>query len=115
MSLAKQLYEAVHARRLDEAAEKVVLMPGQLVSVRSKRGATVVKGRIMVVDPETGFFRVEDNSSGATLEVDVDPEKYIVWVMPPPGKQDIRDTTIKKLYVRGGGMRPSAYQGGKWP
>jgi hypothetical protein len=116
MRLAGQLQEAVGARLLDEAAEKVVLTVGQLVAVRTKRGVNVIKkGRITKVDLPTGIVRVRDDSSGATLEVDVDPSKYLVWVLPPPSSTETRMNRIRTLYVRGGGLRPSAYQGGKWP
>jgi hypothetical protein len=87
-----------------------------MVSVRNKRGVTVIKrGRIANVDLPTGTIRVEDIDSGTTLEVDVNPEKYTVWVLPPPDAKVDRMSRIKTLYVRGGGLRPSAYQGGKWP
>lgn len=116
MSLAKQLYEAVGAKLLDEAAERVVLMPGQMVAVRTKRGVNVIKrGRITGVDKATGVVRVQDVSSGTTLEIDVDPTRYIVWILPPPSTKVDMMTRVRSLYVRGGGLRPSAYQGGKWP
>lgn len=116
MSLSRELFEAVGAKRLDEAAERIVLAPGQMVSVRNKRGVTVIKkGRIKNVDLPTGTVRVEDISSGATLEIDVDPSRYTVWILPPPDMKVDRMTRIKTLYVRGGGLRPNPYQGGKWP
>jgi len=116
MNLSAQLYEAIGARLLDEAAERVVLVPGQMVSVRTKRGVNVIKkGRVTNVDLPTGIIRVQDISSGTTLEVDVNPEKYIVWILPTPDVKTDRMTRIRSLYVRGGGLRPSAYQGGKWP
>jgi hypothetical protein len=116
MSLAQQLHEAVGAKRLDEAAERVVLTPGQMVSVRTKRGVNVIKkGRVTEVDKATGIIRVVDISSGTTLETDVDPSRYVVWILPPPSATVDRMTRIRSLYVRGGGLRPSAYQGGKWP
>jgi len=116
MRLAAQLHEAIGSRKLEEAAERVVLAPGQMVAVRTKRGVNVIKkGRVTHVDKATGFIRVQDISSGTTLEVDVDPFKYVVWILPPPGAKVDRLTRIKTLYVRGGGLRPSAYQGGKWP
>jgi hypothetical protein len=115
MSLAKELHKAIGAKRLDEAAERIVLTPGQMVAVRTKRGVNVIKkGRITKVDLPTGTVRVQDISSGTTLEVDVNPEKYIVWVLPPPGAEVSRMARVKKLYVRGG-LRPNIYQGGKWP
>lgn len=115
-SLAQQLHEAVGAKRLDEAAERIVLAPGQMVAVRTKRGVNVIKkGTITNVDLPTGTIRVQDILSGTTLEVDIDPEKYIVWILPPPSAKVDRMTRVKTLYVRGGGLRPSAYQGGKWP
>jgi len=116
MSLSEQLHEAVGSKKLEETADRLVLMPGQMVAVRTKRGVNVIKrGRITQVDKASGFVRVQDISSGTTLEVDVDPFKYVVWVLPPPGSKVDRMTRIKTLYVRGGGLRPSAYQGGKWP
>jgi hypothetical protein len=108
--------EAVGSRRLDEAAEKVVLTPGQIVAVRTKRGVNVIKrGRVTAVDLPTGTVRVRDDSGGSTLEVDIDPSEYLVWILPPPSPDETRMNRIKTLYARGGGLRPSAYQGGKWP
>ena len=115
-SLARQLFEAIGSKRLEEAAERIVLAPGQMVSVRTKRNVMVIKkGRVTNVDKATGIIRVQDIMSGTTLEVDVDPSEYVVWILPPPGAKVDRMTRIKTLYVRGGGLRPSAYQGGKWP
>jgi len=116
VSLAAQLHEAIGSTRLEEAAERVVLAPGQMVSVRTKRGVNVIKkGRVTNVDKATGVIRVQDVESGTTLEVDVDPLRYTVWILPPPSAKVDRMTRIQTLYVRGGGLRPSAYQGGKWP
>lgn len=116
MRLAGQLWEATRARQLDEAAEKVVLTPGQLVAVRTKRGVNVIKrGSITAVDLPTGTVRVRDDSGGSTLEVDIDPSEYMVWVLPPSSPAETKMSRIKTLYVRGDGLRPSAYQGGKWP
>ena len=115
MSLSRQLLEALGTKEgsLCEAAEKVVLAAGQFVAVRTKRGNNVVKkGRITRVDKEVGVVRVLDIASGSTLEVDVDPKEYIVWVLPPPDTTTDRLNRIKKLFVRGSSFRPSTYQGG---
>jgi len=104
-----------NSARLEEAAERVNLMAGQLVTVRSKKGKNIIKhGRITQVDPAIGVVRVRDVSSGTTLEVDVDPEKYLVWVVPPPDMEKSRLDRVKDLYVRNV-LKPNPYQGGKWP
>lgn len=104
MSLATQLHEAT--------AEKIALMPGQLVTVRTLQGKKLAQGRIVEIDESLGIVRVTDDSSGADLQVDVDPTRYAIWVRPPPDTDVIRMGRIKTLYVRP--SSPGVYMGGRW-
>ena len=67
---------------LEAAEAKVIVAPGQVVVVRTKNGEDVVRGFVTAVNPEMGYVRVEDFSSGADLQIDVDPEHYELWVSP---------------------------------
>jgi len=104
MSLAKQLQEAT--------AERVRLMPGQLVVVRTRQGKKLAQGRIVEVDEALGVVRVTDDTSGSDMQVDVDTERYEVWVRPPPDTDQVRLGRIKTLYVRP--SFPGVYMGGRW-
>jgi len=104
MSLAKQLHEAT--------AEKIALTPGQLVTVRTRHGKKLAQGRIVEVDEFLGIVRVTDDSSGADLQIDVNPELYEIWVKPPPDTDVVRLGRIKTLYVRP--SFPGIYMGGRW-
>lgn len=104
MSLSKQLEEAT--------AEKVPLMPGQLVTVRTRKGKKLATGRIVEVDEALGTVRVTDDTSGSDMQVDVDPDRYEVWVKPPPDTDQVRLGRIKTLYVRP--SMPGIYMGGRW-
>jgi hypothetical protein len=105
MTLSRQLQEAV-------ASEKVRLMPGQLVTVKTRDGKTLASGRIVDVDEAMGYVRVTDDTTGADLQVDVDLERYEVWVKPPPDTDIVRLGTLKTLYVRP--SFPGVYTGGRW-
>jgi hypothetical protein len=114
MSLSGQLNEAIGSKRLEEAADRIVLAIGQMVSVRTKRNVTVIgRGRVTDVDRATGIIRVQDIVSGTTLEVDVDPNEYAVWILPPPSSEGDRMSRVKALYVHGGEVKHRAYHGGK--
>lgn len=89
---------------------KVVLHPGLLVKVRTKKGALVGQGLITNVDPEIGFVTVADTSAGADLRVDVDAERYNIWVDPPSDYAPRMPPEVT-LYMRG--SRPGAHANAK--
>jgi len=95
---SEQLREAVNA--------KVALYPGLIVKVKTKAGKLVTQGRITDVDPDVGFVSVANEGAGADLRVDVDPEKYVIWVMSP-SNHDPRLPPETTLYVRT--SRPGAH------
>lgn len=96
MRLSTQLMEA--------ARQKVLLAPGYIVTVRtrtrgSKPGERVAEGRITEIDPATHTVRVVDEASGSTLEIDVDTERYDLWVKPPDSPVS-RDPKAISLFLR---------------
>jgi hypothetical protein len=110
---AEGILKELGAKPLTEAtAEKVQLMPGQLVTVKTRQGKKLATGRIVEVDEAIGTVRVTDDSTGADLQVDVDPERYEIWVKPPPDTDQVRLGRIKTLYVRP--SMPGVYMGGRW-
>lgn len=95
------------SRQLREAkSSKVALHPGLIVKVRTKRGALVTQGMITNVDPDVGYVSVADNEAGADLRVDVDAERYNIWVEPPADYAPRMPPEVT-LYVRS--SRPGAH------
>lgn len=98
------------SQRLRKAAtEKMLLSPGLRVTVYNERGKVMVQGYIVEVDPVVGVVRVQDDTSGADLQVDVDPTRYDLQVHAP-GEPTARYPAQVTLYVRP--SRPGGYRGG---
>jgi len=98
------------SQRLRKAAtEKMLLSPGLRVTVYNERGKVMVQGHIVEVDPVVGVVRVQDDTSGADLQVDVDPTRYDLQVHAP-GEPTARYPAQVTLYVRP--SRPGGYRGG---
>jgi hypothetical protein len=98
------------SQRLRKAAtEKMLLSPGLQVTVYNERGKVMVKGHIREVDPDVGIVRVQDDFSGADLQVDVDPTRYDLQVHAP-GEPTVRHPAQVTLYVRP--SRPGPHRGG---
>lgn len=99
------------SQKLRKAAmEKVFLSPGLRVTVYSQRGKVMAQGHIVEVDPVVGIVRVQDNSSGADLQVDVDPTRYDLQVHAPTEPLARYPAEIN-LYVRP--SRAGPYRGGR--
>ena len=73
MSIADDLKDAI----------RVPIAIGQLVVVRSQDGSRVASGWVRDVDPATGVVRVRDDASGTDVQIDVDGERYKLWVQVP--------------------------------
>lgn len=98
------------SQRLRKAAtEKVLLSPGLRVTVYNERGKVMVTGSIREVDPDVGIVRVQDDSSGADLQVDVNPRQYDLQVHAPT-EPTVRYPAQVTLYVRPSLAGP--YRGG---
>jgi len=80
-------------------ASRIRLAPGQRVIIRTKDGARVEEGYISVIDASTGTVRVETDKAGADLQIDVDVERYDLWVQPPPEMRARLGRQVS-LYVR---------------
>lgn len=80
-------------------ASRIRLAPGQHVIVRTLDGARVEEGYISSVDASTGTVRVETDKAGADLQIDVDIERYDIWVQPPPEMRAKLGRQVS-LYVR---------------
>jgi len=91
MRLSEQLQQAKDAR--------IKLHVGLGVRIRTQDGRDVAEGRITEVDVATHTIRVVDELSGADLQVDVDTDRYEVYVVPP-GEQVPRWPPEMSLYVR---------------
>jgi len=92
MRLSEQLKQAKDAR--------IKLHVGLQVRVRATDGQTVIEqGRITEVDIATHTVRVVDELSGATLEVDVDVDRYEVYVLTPGEQVPLWPPDVS-LYVR---------------
>ena len=63
--------------------EPAPLVLGASVVIRTKDGVAVAEGHIEDIMYETRIIRVRDNSSGADIQIDVDPDRYDVWIMDP--------------------------------
>ena len=97
-SFSEQLREAVES--------KIALHPGLMVKVKTKAGKLVTQGRITDVDPDVGFVSIANEDAGADLRVDVDPERYVIWVLPPSSYVP-RFPPEATLYIRS--SRPGAH------
>ena len=83
-------------------ASRIRLSPGQRVIIRTKDGVRVEEGTIASVDPATGTVRVETGKSGADLQIDVDVERYDLWVQSPPKMKLGRPVQSTTVYIRPG-------------
>jgi hypothetical protein len=92
MRLSEQLKQAKDAR--------IKLHVGLEVRIRTREGETIIdQGRITEVDVATHTVRVVDELSGATLEVDVDVDRYEVYVLEPGEQVPLWPPDVS-LYVR---------------
>lgn len=104
MSLSHELTEAM--------AEKVPLMLGQRVEVRSRStGAVTATGYIQELNQETNTARVMDQGSGSDNAIDVDLDLYELWVSEPeiPGTAP---TPSKQPKLNANPRKPGAHTGG---
>lgn len=91
MRLSEQLEKAKNAR--------VKLHVGMEVSVHTQDGRSVIDGRITEVDVATHTIRVVDELSGADLQIDVDVDRYEIYVFPPGDRVPLLPQELT-LYVR---------------
>lgn len=106
MSYAQQLQEAV-----EEDDGPIALMPGMKVEVRRQSdGDFIIAGFIETVVPATRTVRVRDRASGTDLGVDVDVDRYDIFVLDQDitGKAPFPRSTT--LYLRP--SKPGAFTGG---
>jgi hypothetical protein len=89
---------AAFSQKLKDAM-RVPIAVGQLVSVRASNGDLVADGFVTEVNPKTGVVRVKSDGVGADLQIDVDTERYKLWVRPPPRSMaKLRQT--RTVYLR---------------
>jgi len=91
MTLSEELREAAGAEK------GVALYPGQYVIVRTKGGERVATGTIVYVDEAMHTVRVSSIGWQADQNLDVDVEKYDLWVVAP------EDVPMQKSLVNGPG------------
>lgn len=105
--LSEQLSEAVQ-----DGTERVRLMVGQFVEVRTHGGDLVITGTIQQMFNDIGVIRVADMGSGSDVQIDVDPKEYEIWVidMPVPGNAP---TPSKQPEVNFKGSNPGVATLGK--
>ena len=95
MKLSQQLYEST----LQKKANKIVLKPGYLATVKTKNGQIVVKGRITEIDKNLGVVRITDASSGTSVQIDVDIDRYDIWIKMP-GENQKRNPQAHAVNIR---------------
>ncbi len=71
-----------HGREVG-SKEVTPLVLGASVVVRTKDGVAVAEGYIEDILDETRIVRVRDTSSGSDVQVDVDPDRYDIWILDP--------------------------------
>lgn len=108
MSFSQQLQEAME----EEGGDRVALRPGMKVEVRRQiDNDLIVAGFIEAVIPATRTVRVRDRKSGTDLHVDVDVDRYDVYVLD----QDITGMApypkATTLYLRP--SKPGGYTGAR--
>lgn len=111
--MSKVLLDAM--REYDRSCADVVRLElGQNVEVRTRTGSLVALGSIMELSVETGVVRVADRESGSDMQVDVDTERYDIWVLDNDVNHGDPDETpvIGKLAVHS--KSPGAYGGGRF-
>lgn len=97
-----------HGERMG-AAEPVGLQLGANVIVRTKAGVQVAEGWIEEVLGEARVVRVRDQSSGTDFQIDVDPDRYDIWVKDTGVMGDAPRPEQKTNYTRP--SRPGPHKG----
>lgn len=106
MSFADQLQEAA-----EEGDGKVALTPGMKVEIRRPGDKDlIVVGFIETVDATTRTVRVRDRASGTDMGVDVDVDRYEVYVLDQDITGKAPSPSSPSLYMRP--SKPGAFTGG---
>lgn len=67
-----------------DMADKTAILPGHDVVVRTHDGRLVASGTVSAVHPDTNTLKIKDTSSGTHIHIEVDTDKYDVWIQDEP-------------------------------